>query len=88
MTLADTEKAGVIANAANWLRIGQRIRIVSALVSIDGSTERRAGRQGVVWRLRSPVFADHIYINLDLVGQERSEKILLVELRDVEPVER
>ncbi|WLS01401.1 hypothetical protein [Shinella sumterensis] len=86
--LTAEEKAAMIASAANWLRLGQRVRLVSAPVSIDGTTERRAGRVGVVWRLCSPVFADYVYVNLDLIGQERSEKVVFVELRDVEPIDR
>ena len=82
------QAAAMIASAANWLRLGQRVRLVSAPVSIDGTTERRAGRVGVVWRLCSPVFADYVYVNLDLIGQERSEKVVFVELRDVEPIDR
>jgi hypothetical protein len=37
--------------------------------------------------LCSPVFADHTYVYLDPVGAERAEKITMVELRDVEPIE-
>lgn len=85
--LTPEEKAAVTAGAANWLRLGQRIRIVSATASLDGGNERRIGRVGVIWRLCSPVFADHVYVNLDLVGQERSEKIVFVELRDVTPID-
>jgi hypothetical protein len=32
------------------------------------------------------VFADRVYVYLDLVGSERSEKIAFVEVRDVEPI--
>ncbi len=47
----------------------------------------RVGRKGVIWRLCSPVFADHTYVYLDPIGAERSEKIAQVELRDVAPIE-
>ena len=67
--------------------IGQRVRIKASPLTIDGTGERRVGREGVVWRLCSPVFADHTYVNLDLVGAERTEKIVFIELRDIEPVE-
>ncbi|MFN7104602.1 MAG: hypothetical protein ACK4N1_18445, partial [Pseudorhizobium sp.] len=50
-------------------------------------SERRVGRKGVIWRLCSPVFADHTYVYLDPIGAERAEKIAMVELRDVEPIE-
>lgn len=85
--LTPEEKAAVIASAANWLRLGQRVRITDTSPSIDGSNERRVGRVGVVWRLCSPTFADYVYINLDLVGQERSEKVIFIELRDVTPID-
>lgn len=78
--LTDAEKALVIASAANWLRTRQRVQI-----SAD-SPQRFAGRKGVVWRLCSPVFADMVYVTLDLVGNERTEKLALVEVRDVEPI--
>jgi hypothetical protein len=56
-------------------------------VSYDGRFERRVGRRGVVWRLCSPVFADHLYVYLDPIGAERVEKTPMVELRDVEPID-
>jgi len=37
--------------------------------------------------LCSPVFADHTYVYLDLLGAERAEKIAQVELRDVAPID-
>jgi hypothetical protein len=85
--LSDDEKTDVIRGAANWLRIGQRVRIVGSFASYDGRADRRVGRRGVIWRLCSPVFADHTYVYLDPVGAERAEKIAMVELRDVEPIE-
>ena len=85
--LTADEKAAMIASAANWLRLGQRVRITSTSPSIDGSKERQAGRVGTVWRTCRPPFDDYVHINLDLVGQERTEKIVFVELRDVEPIE-
>ncbi|WP_066546059.1 MULTISPECIES: hypothetical protein [unclassified Sphingomonas] len=85
--LSEDEKAAVIRGAANWLRIGQRVRIVGSFASYDGRAERRVGRIGVIWRLCSPVFADHTYVYLDPVGAERTDKVALVELRDVEPID-
>lgn len=82
------EKAAMIASAANCLRLGQRVRITGTSPSIDGSNERRVGRVGVLWRTCRPPFDDHVHVNLDLVGQERSEKIVFVELRDVEPIDK
>jgi hypothetical protein len=86
VALTEAEKAALIAAAANWLRVGQRVHVVGAPPTLDGTVERRVGRTGVVWRLCSTVFADHVYVNLDLIGAERSEKIAFLELRDVEPV--
>lgn len=85
--LSEDEKAALIRSAANWLRIGQRVRIVGSSSSYDGRFERRKGRKGVVWRLCSPVFADHLYVYLDPIGAERVEKTPMVELRDVEPID-
>lgn len=85
--MTSKEKAAMIASAANWLRLGQRVRVTGTSPSIDGSNERRLGRVGVVWRLCSAAFADYVYINLDLVGQERSEKVIFIGLRDVAPIE-
>ena len=85
--LTPEERAAMIASAANWLRLGQRVRITGTSPSIDGTNERRVGRVGIVWRLCGEPFADYVHINLDLIGQERSEKVVLVELRDVEPTE-
>lgn len=85
--LNEEEKAAVIRGAANWLRIGQRVRLVGSFASYDGRAERRVGRKGVIWRLCSPVFADRTYVYLDPIGAERAEKIGLVKLRDVEPIE-
>lgn len=78
--LTKDEERALLASAANWLRVRQRVRI-----AIDAPHEF-AGRAGVVWRLCGPVFADRVYVYLDLVGSERSEKIAFVEVRDVEPI--
>ncbi|WP_430442303.1 hypothetical protein [Shinella sp.] len=85
--LTPEERAAMIASAANWLRLGQRVRIIGTSRSIDGSNERRVGRVGVFWRLCSSTFADYVYVNLDLAGQERSEKVIFIELRDVMPID-
>lgn len=84
--LSDEEKAAMLRSAANWLRLGQRVRLIGSSASIDGQFERRVGRVGVVWRI-SRTITDYVHIYLDPVGAERSEKIAFVELRDVEPIE-
>lgn len=78
--LTPAELAALLASAANWLRVRQRVRIAA------DSPHQFAAREGVVWRLCSPVFADHVYVYLDTVGNERSEKVAFVEVRDVEPI--
>lgn len=78
-SLADEEMAALLAFAANWLRVKQRVRISS------DSPEKHAGRVGVVWRLESAVNLDRVYVFLDPAGNERTEKIAFVEVRDVEP---
>lgn len=84
--LSDEEKAAMLRSAANWLRLGQRVRLTGSSDSIDGQSERRVGRLGVVWRI-SRTFTDYVHVYLDPVGAERSEKIVFIELRDVEPIE-
>jgi len=78
-SLSDDEMAALLAYAANWLRPKQRVRI-----SAD-SPHMHAGRVGVVWRLGSAVNPDRLYVFLDTAGNERTEKIAFVEVRDVEP---
>ena len=78
-SLTAEEMAALLAYAANWLRTRQRVRISS------DSPEKHAGRAGVVWRLGSAVNPDRVYIYLDPAGNERTEKIAFVEVRDVEP---
>ncbi|UHC17865.1 hypothetical protein LRS73_08415 [Methylobacterium currus] len=85
--LTPEEIAALVAGAANWLRVGQGVQITGAPLTFDGCDERRVGRTGVIWRLCSAVFADHVYVNLNLIGAERSEKVVFVELRDVATVE-
>ena len=84
--LSDEDKAAMLRSAANWLRLGQRVRLTGSPASIDGQSERRVGRLGVIWRISS-TFTDYVHVYLDPVGAERSEKIVFVELRDVEPIE-
>ncbi|MGN7126758.1 hypothetical protein [Methylorubrum thiocyanatum] len=85
-SLTAEEIAALVAGAANWLRVGQAVRITGAPPTLDGGAERRVGRTGVIWRLCEAVFADHVYVNLDLIAAERSAKVAFVELRDVAPI--
>ncbi len=85
--LTSEEVAALVASAANWLRVGQPVRITGAPLTFDGSDERRVGRTGVIWRFCGQAFSDYVYVNLDLIGQERSEKVVFVELRDVTPID-
>ena len=86
--LTAEEIAALVTSAANWLRVGQPVRITGAPLTFDGTAERRVGRTGVIWRLCSDTFADHVYVNLDLIGAERSEKVEFLELRDLAPIAR
>ena len=84
--LSADEKAAIVARAANWLRVGQRVRLIDAPGAVDRAfgIQRYLGRYGVVWRLcRS--FADHCYVFFDPIGGERTAKIEFAELRDLEP---
>ena len=87
--LTQAERASIVRSAANWLRVRQRVRIVDAPGSVDPAfgPQRFLGRVGVVWRLCAGTFADHCYVFLDPVGGERTDKIAMVELRDLEPIE-
>lgn len=79
-------QAAMLASAANWLRVGQRVQIVTTARTIDGADEKRLGRVGTVWRICSPVFPEWTYVNLDLIGAERTEKVEFLEIRDLEPI--
>ena len=85
--LTADEKAAIVARAANWLRVGQRVRLVDAPGAVDPAfgIQRYLGRYGVVWRL-CRTFDDHCYVFFDPVGGERTAKIEFPELRDLEPV--
>lgn len=86
--LSASEKAELLRSAANWLRVGQRVRVKDSMRSIDGSIERRVlGREGVIWRLCSAIFHDHTHVFLDPVRGERSEKVVFIEIRDLEPID-
>ena len=86
--LNDEERAAVISGAANWLYVSQRVRIIDGPGPVDPQygPYRFIGREGVVWRLCSSVFADHCRVFLDPVGAERAEKIVFIEIRDIEPL--
>ncbi len=84
--LTPEEVAALVVSASNWLRVGQPVRITGSPLTFDGSDERHVGRTGVIWRLGGQAFSDYVYVNLDLIGAERSEKVVFIELRDVAPV--
>ena len=86
--LSPDEKASIINGAANRLHVTQRVKIVDGPGPVDPEygPYRFIGREGVVWRLCSTVFADHCRVFLDPVGAERGEKIVFVELRDLQPL--
>ncbi|MFS0774303.1 hypothetical protein [Sphingomonas sp. 1P08PE] len=86
--LSRDERTAIARAAANWLRVRQRVRIVDAPGAVDPAfgPERFLGRAGVVWRLCSSTFDDRCYVFLDPVGGERTQKITMVELRDIEPI--
>lgn len=52
----------------------------------DGRAEWRVSQTDVIWRLCCSSFAVHVYGHLDLIGAERSEKVVFVELRDIAPI--
>lgn len=81
-------REAIARSAANWLRVGQRIRIVDAPGAVDPAygPERLVGRAGVIWRRCSGTFVDRAYVFLDPVRAERVDKIVMVEVRDIEPL--
>jgi hypothetical protein len=86
--LSKVEKAAIIKGAANWLRVRQRVRIIDAPGAVDPEYGAHLflGREGVVWKLCTGTFEDHCYVFLDPVGAERTAKIRMFELRDIEPI--
>lgn len=86
--LSPDENTAIVNGAANWLHVSQRVKIVDGPGPVDPEygPYRFIGREGVVWRLCSTVFADHCRVFLDPVGAERTEKIVFVELRDLQPL--
>lgn len=87
--LSSEQKAAIVRKAGNWLSLRRRVRLVDAPGSVDPAfgIQRYLGREGVVWRLCGAPFDDHCYVFFDAVGGERTAKIELTELRDLEPVE-
>ncbi|HEX7820891.1 MAG TPA: hypothetical protein VF463_09760 [Sphingobium sp.] len=86
--LSKDEKAAIVRGAQNWLRVRQRVRIVDAPGAVDPEYGPHLflGREGVIWKLCDGTFDDHCYVFLDPVGAERTAKIRMVELRDIEPI--
>lgn len=82
------EKTAIVRGAQNWLRVRQRVRIVDTPGAVDPTYGPHLflGREGVIWKLCDGTFADHCYVFLDPVGAERTAKIRMVELRDIEPI--
>lgn len=87
--LSQAERAAIVRKAGNWLAVRRRVRLVDAPGSVDPAfgIQRYLGREGVVWRLCAGPFADHCYVFFDPVGAERTAKIEMAELRDLEPVQ-
>lgn len=85
--LTNNQKAEIVAKAANWLRVGQRVRLVDAPGAVDPAfgIQRYLGRYGVVWRLCSSPFNDYCYVFFDPVGGERTAKVELAGQRDLVP---
>ena len=87
--LTPEQKAAIVRKAGNWLALRRRVRLVDAPGSVNPAfgIQRYLGRKGVIWRLCGAPFDDHCYVFFDAVGGERTAKIELAELRDLEPVE-
>jgi len=86
--LSYRDRRVIVRNAANWLLVRSRVKLVDAPGSVDPAfgIHRYLGRTGVIWRLCGSTFADHCYVFFDAVGAERSAKIHMVEVRDLVPL--
>lgn len=84
----EPQRRAIVRGAANWLNVRQRVRLADAPGSVDPAfgIQRFLGRVGVIWRLCGSSFADHCYVFFDAVGSERTAKIQMVEVRDLEPL--
>lgn len=46
-----------------------------------------AGRVGTIYRLCSPVFADHVYVHFAVTGRQRNTRVRLLPLEILTPIE-
>lgn len=60
----------------------------------NGGPTTARPRRSATTREASPIYSagrpsitSHVYVNLDLVGAERSEKVEFLEIRDIEPID-
>jgi hypothetical protein len=77
--LADDERDAIARWAANWLAVGQPIKLI-------GGSPRLIGRKGRIFRLCSSINRDYIYVRLVRCGMEHDAKIVFAELRHIEPL--
>jgi hypothetical protein len=78
--LTKAERAAIVARAANWLRVRQRVCLIDAPGSVDPTygIHRFLGRAGVVWWLCRG-FDNHCYVFFNPVEGERKAKIEFVD---------
>lgn len=78
--LDDDERDAIARWSANWLRVGQPIKLI-------GGTPRLIGRKGRIHRLcRASWARADVYVSLARCGMEHDAKIEMVELRHVAPL--
>lgn len=78
------QREAVIEAAANWLRLGQRVR-VHLDPRVGGGDV--SGCAGTIHRLCSPVFADYVYVHFAPRGREKRPRVRMLPLEILEPVE-
>lgn len=78
------QREAVVGAAANWLRVGQRVRVHQDARAGGGDV---CGRIGTIHRVCSPVFADHTYVHFAPQGREKVPRVRMLTLEILEPIE-
>ncbi|HEV2651695.1 MAG TPA: hypothetical protein VGU69_10585 [Rhizomicrobium sp.] len=78
------QRAELAAQAANWLRKQQPVRVLQD-PRLEGP--ELAGRVGTILRPCSSVFADHVYVLFRPIGRQRVDRIRMIALDHIEPVD-
>lgn len=77
------QREQLVATASGWLQLGQAVR-VNRDPRVGGDM---AGRTGAVHRLCGAAFADFTYVRFEPQGREKVERVRMLPLEILEPVE-